>query len=186
MLTKPAPRPIVTRSTVDQRQPHRYGAAMGLPRRSNHRLLIVALAITVIGFALSPLAHAIDPQDQRPFWTGTPTGGFLQECVGQVVAFQAYGLIPARSTYTETRYSSGGTCNNALTRSAGMIEATAQSYSPEGIQCDSQFRQNTSSSAWNVTATAANCQYSSTSFIRGVSRYDNINAGFPQRSVYAP
>lgn len=143
------------------------------------------LAAMVFGWFTSPSAHAIDPQDNRPYWTGVPTGGFLQECVGQVVALKAYGLIPARSTYTETRYSSGGGyCNNALTRPTGMIEATAKTFNTYGTLCDSQFRQNSSSSAWNVTATASSCQ-TATVYLLGESRYDNVNAGYPTNSVYA-
>lgn len=160
---------------------------MRLTLRFRRRSVLVILIAIAFASVLAPSAYAIDPQDTRPYWTGVPSGGVFQECAGQIVAFQAYGLVPARSTYTETRYSSGGGfCNNALQRPIGMIEARAITFSQDGVQCDNQFRQNQSSTAWNVIATAANCQYSGTGFMRGTSRYENFNAGHPQHTVYAP
>lgn len=155
---------------------------MRFPVTLPRRMVAVITVVTVLASMLAPPAYAIDPQDSRPYWTGYPS--VLQECVGQVVTRNGYGLIPARSTYTETRYSSGGFCNNALQRPIGMIEATAQSFSQVGTLCDNQFRQNQSATAWNVIATAAACS-SGTFVVQGISRYDNAAAGFPQRTVHA-
>lgn len=125
--------------------------------------------------AFAPGAFAVDPYQNRPYWTGVPTGGYFTECAGMLVTKAGYGLVPARSTYTEIKYSNGGYCNNFHgSLPAGAFYASSGTWDSSGAQCDGVVVYNSYHVA-TVVATANACS-GGTAYVYGTSSY--FAAGF--------
>ncbi|MCU1395702.1 MAG: hypothetical protein JWM34_4130 [Ilumatobacteraceae bacterium] len=136
----------------------------------HHMRRVVAVTVALASFAgLGTVAFAADPYAVRPYWTGVPTGGFYTECAGIIITKGGYGLVPARSTYTEIKYSSGGTCNNLLNRSAGSFDAVATAYDTAGNICGTTYRSNGANTA-TMVATADACG-GTLGYVAGTSDY---------------
>jgi hypothetical protein len=126
-------------------------------------------------------AYAVNTYDQRPFWSGVPVGGFLQECFGTIATKVNYGFIPARGVYTETKFSNGGFCNSTLGRAANKLRSTSSTWSGATL-CGTTTVSNVNVSnsplvlSWNVVAIGPPCSGALTR-VSYTSEY--LNAGVP-------
>lgn len=98
-------------------------------------ILRCLLAMLLVSLWSPSAAYAAAVLEERPFWTGTPPGGYYQECAGLGVYATAYYVFSPGTAYGETKYSSGGYCNNWLNRPSQWIKVFAYSQQANGTIC---------------------------------------------------
>lgn len=151
-------------------------------------VIIVAFA-TFAGLGVGAARAIGDPSITQWYWQGVPPGGFYQECAGSISNLSSYGYLPARSGYMWMKYSSGGTCNNLLTRPAWYMKVVSTSKKGS-ITCHTSTRYN-GANTWNVLATANNCSGTPATHVLLWAEYRNPAFGNngqanPARADFSP